>query len=45
MNYETRSIGIPKAVFPVKLFPLLTKIQINRPGIAIYRVVKVVSAL
>jgi hypothetical protein len=34
----------PKTVFPTKLFSLLTKIQVNRPGIVIYRVVKVISA-
>ena len=34
----------PKVVFPAKLFPLLSKIQMNRPGIAVYRVVKVVTA-
>jgi len=34
----------PKTVFPAKLFPMLTKIQVNRPGIAVYRVVKVISA-
>jgi hypothetical protein len=34
----------PKVVIPAKLFPLLSKIQLNRPGIVIYRVVKVVAA-
>ena len=34
----------PKVVYPAKLFPLLSKIQMNRPGIAVYRVVKVVAA-
>ena len=34
----------PKVVYPAKLFPLLSKIQMNRPGIAVYRVVKVVTA-
>ena len=34
----------PKLVFPNDLFPLLSKIQINRPGISVYRIVKVVSA-
>ena len=34
----------PKTVYPTKLFPMLSKIQLNRPGIAIYRVVKVISA-
>lgn len=34
----------PKVVFPAKLFPLLSKLQMNRSGIAVYRVVKVVSA-
>ncbi len=34
----------PKTVFPTKLFPMLSKLQINRPGIVVYRVVKVVSA-
>jgi len=34
----------PKVVFPTKLFPLLSKIQMNRSGIVVYRVVKVVTA-
>jgi hypothetical protein len=34
----------PKTVFPAKLFPLLTGVTINRPGIAVYRMVKVISA-
>lgn len=34
----------PKTVLPTKLFPLLAKIQVNRPGISVYRVVKVISA-
>src|SRR5450432_1158763 len=34
----------PKTVFPTKLFPLLAKIQVNRPGITVYRLVKVISA-
>jgi hypothetical protein len=33
----------PKLVFPAKLFTMLGKIQMNRPGIAVYRVVKVVT--
>jgi hypothetical protein len=34
----------PKLVFPAKLFTMLNKIQVNRPGTIVYRVVKVVSA-
>jgi hypothetical protein len=34
----------PKVVFPTKLFGPLGKIQINRPGISVYRMVKVISA-
>jgi hypothetical protein len=34
----------PKVVFPTKLFGPLNKIQINRPGISVYRIVKVISA-
>ncbi len=33
----------PKIVLPMKLFPLLGKIQMNRPGISVYRIVKVIS--
>jgi hypothetical protein len=33
----------PKLVYPNKLFTMLSKIQMNRPGISIYRVVKVVT--
>jgi hypothetical protein len=33
----------PKVVFPNKLFPLLSKIQMNRSGIVVYRVIKVVT--
>ena len=29
---------------PIKLFPLLAQIQMNRPAVSIYRVVKIVSA-
>jgi len=34
----------PKTVFPTKSFDPLNKIQLNRPGTVIYRVVKVISA-
>ena len=34
----------PKLIFPAKLFPLLTKIQMNRSGISVYRIVKVIAA-
>ena len=34
----------PKVVFPAKLFTMLTKITMNRPGIAVYRIVKVIAA-
>jgi hypothetical protein len=34
----------PKTVIPAKLFPLLAKIQVNRPGIAVYRLIKVITA-
>jgi hypothetical protein len=33
----------PKLVFPTKLFTILGKITMNRPGIAVYRVIKVVT--
>jgi len=33
----------PKLVFPTKLFPMLSKLQMNRPGISVYRIVKVVA--
>jgi hypothetical protein len=34
----------PKTVFPTKGLGMITKIELNRRGIAVHRVVKVVTA-